>query len=192
MKNRYSKRFILALLVTLSLCIFVLSGCNENGGEGSNNTGSETAGSESSGSKTTYDVKKVTYTFHLGDQDGAEMDVYSSDLTVKKYIVQPYSESGVDLFAGEIPPDNKCDIKTGTISQDDWNKIVDSINDNDFMSLPEELPKVDAMDGSTCYIEVEAAEGTNRSGGYAAGNGSGKEHERFQNVKSTIREAEVE
>ncbi len=136
-----------------------------------------------------YDVNKVTYVFNSGDQDGAELDVYSSDCTVIKYAIRPYSDSGVDLFKGEIPSDDQCDKEEYTISQDDWNSIVNAVNENRFMALPEELPEVEATDGSTRYIEVFTSEGDHRSGGYCAGNGSGKEHQRFSEVVSALQKA---
>ena len=169
--RRDTRKTNFLLLIVLSLSMLLLSGCT---GKGQNN------------SKVTYDIKKVTCTYNFGDQDGAEMDVYSSDLSVKKYILQPYSDSGVDLFAGEIPPEDKCVPEESAITAEDWNSLVDSINNNEFMDLPEELPEVEASDGSTCYITVETTTGTHKTGGYCAGNGTGKAHKRFGEVRTVI------
>ena len=55
------------------------------------------------------------------------------------------------------------------------------------MSLPKELPKVEAYDGSTCYIEIRTSEGDHISGGYCAGRGTGKDHQRFYNIESALK-----
>ncbi len=103
------------------------------------------------------------------------------------YIVNSYSGSGIDLFSGEIPSDTtKFNLEEITLTDEEWNNIVNTVKNSDFMDLPEELPEVEAYDGSTCYIEIETTTGTHRSGGYCAGNGSGKEHERFYFVKSVL------
>ena len=133
-----------------------------------------------------YDVQEVRCVYNYGDMDKAELDIFTPDGTVEQYILAPYSDSGIDLFEGEIPPDEKCEKKESTISPDEWNAIVEAVKSSDFMNLPEELPEVEAYDGSTWYIEVKTSIGEHRSGGYCAGNGSGKEHERFYRVKSVL------
>ena len=168
MKRDMIKKSIL-LTAVLSLGVLLIGGC---AGTGS--------------SKAPEVINKVTCTYNLGDIDGSEMIVVTSDLTVTTYTV--YSDSSVNLFAGEIPGENECEMKESAITEEDWNRITDAINDNGFMKLPEELPKVEAYDGSTCYITVEAESGTHRSGGYCAGNGSGKEHSRFYEVKKVLYE----
>ena len=136
--------------------------------------------------KTDYEITEVRQVFHYGDRDGAELDVYTADGTVKQYIIVPYSDSGIDLFAGEIPSEDACQTAEATLSQEEWNAIVDVVKSSDFMSLPEELPEVEAYDGSTCYIEVDTSVGSHRSGGYCAGNGSGQKHQRFYMVRSVL------
>ncbi|MBO4903277.1 MAG: hypothetical protein J5518_10825 [Lachnospiraceae bacterium] len=131
-------------------------------------------------------MKEVRCVYNYGDTDKAELDIFTPDGTVKQYRIAPYSDSGIDLFGGEIPSDDKCERNEFTISQDEWNSIADAVKSSDFMSLPEELPEVEAYDGSTRYIEVVTSIGDHRSGGYCAGNGSGKEHERFYSVKSVL------
>ena len=133
-----------------------------------------------------YEVEEVRCVYNYGDMDKAELDVFTSDGAVKWYIVSPYSDSGINLFKGEIPSDDKCVIEEFTISPDEWNTITETIKNSDFMNLPEELPEVEAYDGSTCYIEVVTSIGEHRSGGYCAGNGSGKKHEQFYSVKRTL------
>ena len=165
----YSK--LKTLLICIALAAVTLSGC----------------GKTSSPSPEEYDVEEVRCVFNYGDQDGAELDIFKADGTVTQYIITPYSDSGIDMFAGEIPSDSECEKKESTISGDEWETIVAAVKDSDFFSLPEELPKVEAYDGSTCYIEIVTTAGNHRSGGYCAGNGSGKEHERFYSVRSLLR-----
>lgn len=164
-----------AAIICLILSSMVLFGCAKQ----SPDSGHETK-------QTDYDVNEVKCVYNMGDQDAAELDVFSSDGTVKIYKVAPYSDSGVNLFEFEIPSDDKCTIKEITISNDEWNNIVNAVKSSDFMDLPEELPKVEAYDGSTCYIEVDTSIGKHKSGGYCAGRGSGKKHERFYSVRSVL------
>ena len=158
-----------ALCVSMVLLAFSVNGC----GEPSDHD--------------IYDIEQVSLIFNYGDQDGAELDVFNSDGTVKKYIVQPYSDGGIDLFEGGIPAEDQCNTEEYTISADDWNSIVNAVNENGFMKLPEELPEVEATDGSTRYIEVITSDGTHRSGGYCAGNGNGKEHQRFSEIVKALK-----
>ncbi len=137
-----------------------------------------------------YEVKAVKCIYNYGDQDGAEEDIYAADGSVKQYIIVPYSDSGIDLFGEDLPSDDTCEKKEYTISEDEWDTIVNAVKSNNFMTLPEELPEVEAYDGSTCYIEIETSVGTHRSGGYCAGNGSGEEHQRFYNVKKALMDME--
>lgn len=164
--KRASKRF-LSMFLCMMLCIVFMNGCAQK-------------------EKVIYDVKKITCTFNLGDQDGARMYIFSADGLVTGYEIMPYSNSGVNLFAGEIPSEDKCNKKEYTISEDDWKSIVDAINSNEFMELPEEFPKENIMDGSYHYIEVETTQGVHRSGGYGAGTGKGKDHERFMAIWSLL------
>ena len=138
------------------------------------------------GKHSEYDVKQISYVHSYGGMDGAELDVITSDGVVRKYTVQPYSDSEVDLFEGEIPSENQSDIEEYTISEDNWNSMVDAINDNGFMQLPEELPNVEASDGSSRYIEVVTSEGIHKVGGYCAGDGTGPKHQRFSQIREVI------
>ena len=183
------RKKLIALIMCMILCMTAFYGCAEKdsgqGAEGQQNT---EANQNTEAKQTDYDIKIVKCIYNYGDQDKAEMDVFSSDKSVRSYIVNSYSDSGIDLFSGEIPSDNNtnCDIEEITLTDEEWNNIVNAVKDSNFMDLPDELPKVKANDGSTCYIEIETTTGTHRSGGYCAGNGSGKEHERFYSVKSVL------
>ena len=165
------------LFACAMLCLMTLSACTSIGNN-SLATGNNSLAAS--------DVTKVTCVYNFGSMDGAEMDVYTPDGTLTMYVIQPYSGSSVDLFAGEVPSEDECEIKELTFTNDDWNSIVDAINKNNFMNLPEELPKVEADDGSSYYITVETTSGTHKSGGYCAGNGIGNKHERFGEVKMLL------
>ena len=180
-KNRKPEknRRLACVLFSTVLCVVFLGGCSGNGIDVTETKGKKQAD---------YDVKEVRCVYNFGDQDGAELDVFRSDGTLTCYTISPYSDSGVDLFICEIPPDDKCNIKESKLEDDEWDNIVNAVKDNKFVDLPEELPEVGAQDGSTCYIEVETSEGSFRSGGYCAGNGSGKKHKRFYGVKSVLME----
>ena len=154
------------IFVYALLCAMILYGCSSKSSD--------------------YDVEEVMCVYNFGDMDKAELDVFTADGTVKQYIIASYSDSGVDLFHGEIPSDDKCERKESTISQEEWNHVVDTIKSSDFLTLPKELPEVEAYDGSTWYIEVKTSIGDHRSGGYCAGNGSGDKHQRFYDVKRAL------
>ena len=169
MKRRI--KCIVSSVACIALCIMTLSGCTF---EGFN-------------SKADYDVKTVTCVFNYGEIDKAEMDIYSSDGTVTKYIIAPYYDCGVNLFVGEIPPEYICKPEVYTISEEDWNSIVDAINETRFMELPNQLPGVEAFDGSDCYIKVETADSVHQTGGYCAGQSDQSEHQKFKKVRDALR-----
>ena len=164
MKRRSVKSAV--VFIYAIICVAILYGCSSKPSD--------------------YDVEEVICVYNYGDIDKAELDIFTSDGTVQQYIVGPYSDSGVDLFNGEVPSDDKCERKEFTVSLEEWNNVVDAIKSSDFLTLPEELPEVEAYDGSTCYIEVKTSIGDHRSGGYCAGSGSGNKHERFYNVKKVL------
>ena len=195
-KMRFNRLFSLAVL-----CLFMLSACapkvssapEENDTPKESSTSKENSTTEENGlpkenstPETVYDVTKVIEVYDFGSLDSAEMDIYTPDGVIKSYIVPGYSDSSIDLFSGEIPSGKGCTVEERTISEEDWNSIVDSINDNQFMDLPEELPEVEADDGAYHYITVETTNGIHTSGGYCAGNGTGEEHQRFYGVKSIL------
>ena len=168
MKRRTIKAVHIFLCIII--CLMIFCGCSNN----------ETPKD--------YIVEEVKCMVMYGDRDGAEIDIYKADGPVKQYIIVPYSDSGIDFYADDIPSDNNIDVKEYSISEDEWNSIADVIKSNDFMSLPEELPEVEAYDGATCYIEIKTSEGNHVSGGYCAGNGTGKEHQRFYNIRRTLKD----
>ena len=169
MKNKISKKLIAVLSISF-LLIAQLIGCGAASKEPL--TG----------------VTKVVYMSTGGDVDRVSFYILTDDLQVKGYEIQPYSDNKIDVFSGEIPPDEYLEEEY-SISQDAWDKLMEDLGQNDFMSMPEELPEVKAYDGSAMEIQIETASGTHRTGGYLAGYGKGRYHKRFANISRAFFEA---
>ena len=158
MKNKISKKLIAVLSISF-LLIAQLAGCGAVSKEPL--TG----------------VTKVVYMITIAEPHEVMAYILTDDLQVKGYEIQPYSDNKIDVFSGEIPPDEYLEEEY-SISQDAWDKLMEDLGQNDFMSMPEELPDVKTCDGATMEIQVETASGTHKTGGYKAGNGEGKEYPR--------------
>lgn len=95
---------------------------------------------------------------------------------------------GYHYFDDEMPDENEYSSKWIDLSPEGWDKLINSLVDNKFEGLPEDMHVDGICDGATYYIEVKTEDGTCLSGGYGAGHGSGKKHERFYNVVAAIKE----
>ncbi len=133
-------------------------------------------------------VTKVSFLGTGGDVDSATVCILTNDLRVKVYDVWSYSDSDFDFYSGEIPGDEYLEEEY-TVSEEAWDKLMKALGQNDFMSMPDKLPKVEAYDGSSKYILVETSAGSHLSGGYEAGNGRGRAHKRYAKVQKAFFEA---
>ena len=138
------------------------------------------------------DVQKISYISYCGDNDCGTVLVITADRKVKQYYIT-LDYKYTDLFAGKLPSEddyrNRLEYE---ITEDEWNALINTINENNFADLPEELPEGEStfyiLDGSTRYMQVETADGVHKSGGYAAGDWDDEENKRFGAIKDKINE----
>ena len=132
------------------------------------------------------DVKSVTYLVYPGGVNQVIMYVITSDLNVEKYTVNG-PDKNYDYLGGELPSEDTYEAESFEISESDWNDIVNALTEENFMELDEDLStKEEIDDGSSYYIKVETADGTNTSGGYMAGYDKDAASKQFDEVKEVI------
>ena len=156
------KKTVATLLAVILLIPLTLTGCSTQQ------------------NSSTSDVQKITYVCDYG-YGLSEMYVFTSDYTMKKYRI--YSDSseryGLPKNGNELAVERQ-------ITKDNWNTLIDVLNKNDFMELPEELSGNDMPDDLTCYIQVETADGVHKSGGTMAGYGEDEANKRFNAIQREL------
>ncbi len=134
------------------------------------------------------DVIKVTYVYYSGDNPSVYMKVYTNDCTVKRYSFNGSWNTGCDLFAGELPPEDEYTVSEYKITQESWDRLVESLSKERFMSLPKNLQKGIVFDGATLCIQVETSSGTHKVESWMPSNGDGLAQKRFDRVWETFGE----
>ena len=139
------------------------------------------------GSRGPLDVKSVTYVIYCGGICKVDMYVITSDLKVAKYEIYPEGNISYDYFAGELPSEDRYEIKEYEISEEDWESLINVLTRVNFMELKEDLSTNETIyDGSSYYIGVETPDGTNISGGYMAGYDKNSASKRFAEAQEMI------
>ena len=133
------------------------------------------------------DVNEVKYIEYVGDFPVINMLVITSDLNVKYYNIRVLDTFDYDLLADELPPENWYDLTETEITQDDWDRLVNAINQNDFMSLPEQLPyTTQPYDHPWYNIQVKTNSDTHDVGGYAIETEKDEANKRFIMIQDVI------
>ena len=141
-------------------------------------------GCATKGEKTDLNIQKITYLVVNGDSIGTEIIVISSDLNAKKYQIMNEIDGGIDLKKGQLPPEGTYILKEYTIPEESWNALIDSVNENDFASLPEDLSNSkEVSDAADSYIIVTTDQTSYTVGGRDAGGAKDKASKRFAKVK---------
>ena len=129
-----------------------------------------------------WDVEKIIYVWNYGDIYQYEMFVMTPDCWVKHYTLWP-DEFDFDLYSGELPPEDGYRLNEYRITKENWNSLVESLKENDFMGLPEEIPcKYPPCDVGYHVVTVNTGSGSHQSGGYSIGLDKGKISKRFLNI----------
>jgi hypothetical protein len=160
------KRYMIVLIGLLIICAF--AGCAPN-------------------SEPTLIVEKVTFIHYFGDSHTIEMYILTSDFHLQKYVINPKDDSQIDLLGGEMPSKDEYIVEEREITESEWGNLVNILSRVDFMELEEELPRSEAYDAPSYYIQVETADDTHSSGGYNAGEGRDKANKRFKEILDEIR-----
>jgi len=176
-------------ITAILMCLIILAACGKNEnpvqrGEGSEEDPDSAAISDAS------EFEQITYLVCTGDPAAYIVYVITPD-RITTYDFTRYwmnATGGYHYFDDEMPDEDEYSSQWIDLSPEGWERIVGSVIDNKFEKLPEDMRVDDIYDGATYYIEVKTEDETHLSGGYGAGHGSGKKHERFYNVVAAIDE----
>ena len=176
------KKTMTALVAGIMFVALTLTGCStqENGSSGTTATPSPTA------TTTQENLPKISYVSYSGDQDCGTVLVITADRKVKRYDIT-WSYKRTDLFAGKLPSedDYRNRLTEYEISEDEWNALINALNENRFEQLPEDI-SIKGFDLPASYMQVETADGVHESGGYGASVGDGDENVRFGTVEHEL------
>jgi hypothetical protein len=141
----------------------------------------------SEGETSDLNVQKITYSVMYGDHIGSEIIVISSDLSMQKYEIKEEIDASVDLKTGELPPEDEYILKEYTITEENWKALVESVNENKFMGLPEDISNSkEVADAGSCYITVTTDKTTYTVGGYDAGGDKDRASQRFAKIEEKL------
>ena len=132
------------------------------------------------------DAPKITYVVAGGDIGIFEVYVLTQDYTLKRYDMSLDYFHKYDVFVGELPPEGEYRVTEYQIFKEDWNALINAINENNFAELPEELSGDFATDGTDYYVQVETADWTHKTGGYLAGYGEDEANKRFNAIQREL------
>jgi len=91
-------------------------------------------------------------------------------------------DKSFDFFSEPLPNKSEYKMTTWLINEEIWEEMIKIINENDFFSLPTNIPPVDGVDFASYYIAVTSKGNTHKSGGYGAGYGKDNASRRFRNI----------
>lgn len=182
------KKTIAALLAGILFIPLTLAGCStqENGSSGATATSTP---SLSATAMQENNLPKITYVVSTASSATVRMYVLTADYTVKEYLMKGTEFFGnYDFFAGELPPEHRYELTEYTISEEDWNALMNTINENNFAELPEKLPDGGVYDGASTYMQVETVDGVHKTGGYAPADGGSDESKRYRAIRDKFYE----
>ena len=141
----------------------------------------------SEGATSDLNVQKITYSVMYGDHIGSEIIVISSDLNMQKYEIKEEIDASVDLKTGELPPEDDYILKEYTITEENWKALTDSIAENKFMDLPEDLSNSkEVADAGNSYVTVTTDKTTYTVGGHDVSGGKDRANQRFAKIEEKI------
>ncbi|MCR5441632.1 MAG: hypothetical protein K6E66_05910, partial [Lachnospiraceae bacterium] len=136
------------------------------------------------------EYEQITFLVCIGDPASYIVYVITPD-EITEYNFTNYwmnASGGYDYFEEPMPDEGKYLMVQYDLSSEGWDKLVDAFTDNKFENLPEDMHADDVCDGPHYDIEVKTADETFISGGYAAGDGTGRKQERYHNVVTALHE----
>ena len=89
-------------------------------------------------------------------------------------------------FTDPLPSEEEYSIDEWKLANGAWDRILEALEDSQFVSLPEEIDPINGHDFSSFYIEVATKDTIYRSGGYGAGCDTDKVSKRFKKVWNVI------
>jgi predicted small lipoprotein YifL len=174
-------------ITAILMCLFILAACGEP--EPIESPPMD-PGSDPLVVSDTSGYEQITYLVCIGDPAAYMVYVITPD-RITTYDFTKYwmnATDGYHYFDDEMPDEDEYSSEWIDLSPEGWDKLVNSLVYNKFEKLPEDMSVDGICDGATYYIEVKTEDGTCLSGGYGAGQESGKKQERFYNVVAVINE----
>lgn len=169
------------------MCLFLLAGCGNSGEEPIE---SPPVDPSSDAYADASEYEQITFLVCIGDPASYIVYVITPD-EITEYNFTNYwmnANGGYDYFEEPMPDEGKYLMVQYDLSSEGWDKLVDAFTDNKFENLPEDMHADDVCDGPHYDIEVKTADETFISGGYAAGDGTGRKQERYHNVVTALHE----
>ena len=177
-------------LLTVMMLVIALAGCGKQ-------TAGAQPGGESAGDPEPVTVtdglgyEQVTYLVCTGYPASYIVYVITPDMITEYNFTEYWMNHRYNYFESEMPDESDYSSKSYALSSEGLDTLTESLVENKFEKLPEDLSVDDIYDGPCYDIEVLTADGSHRSGGYCAGLGSGWNafrHERYHNVIITLHE----
>ena len=182
------KKTMTVLVAGIMFVALTLAGCStqENGSPDVTTTPTPSP----SATVTQENLQKVTYIISASMGHTPEMYVFVPDYSVKRYEMHSYNVTIDDLLAGDLPPDSEYTLTEYQISEEDWNALVNALNDNNFAELPERLQRdAIAEDVPNYYVQVETSDWDHETGCCTfRAPGDDEENKRFRAVDKKIDE----
>ena len=176
-------------LLTAMMLVFAMTGCGNAGAEPIESPPMDPSSDPLVVSDASV-YEQITYLVCTGDPASYIVYVITPD-TVTMYDLTYHwvnSPGGYRYFEEGLPEEGAYHSADFALSPEEWERLTDSLTENRFEKLPEDLSVDGICDGASYEIEVKTADGTHRSGGYGAGDGAGKDQKRYDNVLVTLKE----
>ena len=173
------------------MCLLIFAGCGKTEDiqnpvpvDDEEEDGTETGGDE----KEDPVPERVTFAEIIGDPAAYEVYIIDDEKIIRYDFTSYWTSAtgGYYYFEDPLPSEDEYETEEFPIIENGWEEIVNVLHDEKFYKLPEDMTYDDVMDGVSAYIEVETDGETYFSGGYCAGMGTGKKHERYWQIKHTI------
>ena len=165
------KKLMAALLVAGLFGAVALAGCAA-GGEAKNES---------------CEVTRIVLVSTGGDVNTLDAYVFEPEPSLTHVSLAPDTDLSHVGEESPWPEEAELSRERLSISEADWQGLVDVVDKVDFMDLPEVIKVSDlVLDTPSYYINVKTTEGSHESGGYAAGFGSDDPNERFGKLHEAL------
>lgn len=165
------KKLMAALLVAGLFGAVALAGCAA-GGEAKNES---------------CEVTRIVLVSTGGDGNTLDAYVFEPEPSLTHVSLAPDTDLSHVGEESPWPEEAELSRERLSISEADWQGLVDVVDKVDFMDLPEVIKVSDlVLDTPSYYINVKTTEGSHESGGYAAGFGSDEPNERFDKLHEAL------
>ncbi len=183
MRMENMKRFrLISLILSVMMLAGVLNGCGKEDTE----TGEPVT--EETGDEDTKDYPEpemVTYIVGSGDPAVYHVFLITPESVTYCDLTSQWMD-GYNYFRDPFPDDGEYTSEEYPIVEEDWDRILESLNENDYYDLPEDLSTEGVMDGGFSFIGVKTADEEYKSGGSNVSAGSGSKRKKYTAISEAI------